>query len=282
MTPRRQFRLIALALASALLLSSGSLCMAQSPSADLTPNTWSRLLRNFSNDGRVDYAGLSRQPDLLKEYLAALESTEADAFVDWPSDQRLAFWINAYNAYTVRWILDHYPTDGILETVSLWRRALGAPFNIAFIPLGHLASLPDRTPDTLLSLADIEHQILRKRFDDPRIHFAIVCASRSCPKLRGTPYTAADIDRQLDENARDFLQDPSKNRWEARERRLLVSKIFRWFREDFEAEGGPAGYFARYGPFAAEPGAVRESSDRGGPGPDPAVAYLDYDWSLND
>ena len=154
--------------------------------------------------------------------------------------------------------------------------------NIAFIPLGHLAGLPGRAPDMLVSLAEIEHQILRKRFDDPRIHFAIVCASRSCPKLRGTPYTAADVDRQLDENARDFMRDPAKNRWEARERRLLVSKIFRWFREDFEAGGGPTGYFARYGPFAPEAGTGQEKSRSGGPGPDPPVAYLNYDWSLND
>jgi hypothetical protein len=122
-----------------------------------------------------------------------------------------------------------------------------------------------------VSLDDIENGTLRADFREPRIHFALVCASRSCPALRGEAYRAADLDRQLDEQARAFLADPTKNRFDPATNTLHLSSIFKWFRADFEAAAGslPAyvgGYLSD--PRAAAPG-VR-------------IEFLDYDWSLND
>jgi hypothetical protein len=239
---------------------------------DADHRAWAELLSEFTEDGRVDYRGLAQQPQLLRETLEQLESVDPADFAAWPTPARMAFWINAYNAYTIRWILDHYPTAGILDTVSPWRRLLGAPFNEPFIPLGALAGVNSKR---LLSLSTIEHQILRKKFPDPRIHFAIVCASKSCPKLRNEPYSAARLDRQLDENARDFMRDTTKNRYDAGRRRLVVSKIFKWFRADFAAGGGPPGYFALYGP----PSATAALATAAGP---PTVVFGAYDWSLNE
>lgn len=247
---RMKLGLSGLVLAAALSLSSNIVFAVDdagigTSARDQEYAPWAVLLREFNHDGRVDYRGLAQRPQPLIETLAVLESIQVAEFAQWSAADRMAFWINAYNAYTIRWILNHYPTTGILDTVSLWKRALGSPFNETFIPLGALVG---PRPQRLISLATIEHEVLRKKFHDPRIHFAIVCASKSCPKLRMEPYSAAGLDRELDENARDFMRDTTKNRYEAGRRQLVVSKIFKWFSADFDAGGGPTGFFLRFGP----------------------------------
>ncbi len=237
---------------------------------------WATVLSQFTIDGNIDYRRLAREPDALSRYLEQLEAIKRDDFATWSRDARMALWINAYNAYTVRWILDHYPTEGILETVPIWRRALGAPFSNRFIPLAELAAAQsgDAAAQPNISLSAIEHEILRKKFSEPRIHFAIVCASKSCPKLRDRPYTSAGLDLELDENARDFLRDPAKNRYDPGHNRLIVSKIFRWFDEDFEPGGGALGFYRRYGPESTVSALAASSAPA-------SVEYGDYDWSLN-
>ena len=223
---------------------------------------WTAILRRFVQGGQVDYAGLARRGQShLSRYLQALASVCPDEYARWTRDEHLAFWINAYNAYTVRLILDHYPLSSIRSIGIL----PGAAFRARFISM--------QLMDRMLSLDDIEHEILRKEFMEPRIHFAIVCASRSCPALRSEAYRAADLDRQLDDQARLFVRDPSKNRFDAAARVLHLSSIFTWFHEDFErAAGTLVGYVARY---ADEPTAagIREPGVR--------VEFLEYDWSLN-
>lgn len=129
------------------------------------------------------------------------------------------------------------------------------------------------TPGRMLSLNDIEHEILRKQFDEPRIHFAIVCASKSCPVLRTEAYRAKDLESQLDEAARTFIRDPSRNRFDPGSRVLRLSSIFKWFREDFERAAGtlPA-FVARYHDESSAV-ALRTGGLR--------VEFLEYDWSLN-
>ena len=223
---------------------------------------WTNVLQVFVRDGSVDYAALKqRGQDELDAYLASLESVCHSQYDRWTREQKLAFWINAYNAFTVRLVLDHYPLKSI--------RSIGllpmAAFRERFIPLESLRG-------SKLSLDDIEHRILRREFDDPRIHFAIVCASRSCPPLRSEAYRGAEIDQQLEEAARSFIRDRAM-RFDAGTRTLYLSSIFKWFREDFEKSAGSLSEFvARY----ADPGtasAIRAGSVK--------IEFLDYDWSLN-
>ncbi|RMD83426.1 MAG: DUF547 domain-containing protein [Candidatus Dadabacteria bacterium] len=233
---------------------------------------WSALLGEFVTSGRVDYRGLLGQRGRLDRYLSALAGTSREEMARWSRADQVAFWINAYNAYTVRLILDHYPVDGIWQVTPLWRRALGGPFKLEFIPLGHLAPWLGKKS---LSLDDIEHGVLRGHFREHRVHFAVVCASIGCPALRSQAYEGPILDRQLDDAARTFLADPTKNRYDASANVLYLSPIFDWFSEDFEPVGGPAGFFRRYGPPAARQALAAA------PEP-PAVRFTEYDWSLNE
>jgi len=222
---------------------------------------WTTLLGRDVRDGKVAYARLVREDGpLLASYLHDLSAACAEDYTRWSRAQRLAFWIDAYNAFTVKLVVDHYPIASIRKIGWL----PGAAFREAFIPMPELKG-------GSVSLDDIENGTLRADFREPRIHFALVCASRSCPMLRGEAYRAADLDRQLDDQARAFLADPTKNRFDATTNTLYLSSIFKWFRPDFEAAAGslPA-YVGRYlsDPRATAPG-VR-------------IEFLDYDWSLND
>lgn len=225
-------------------------------------SAWDALLQRYVRDGVVDYGGLasSGRGD-LDGYLGTLELGRDHR--DWAREQRLAYWINAYNAYTVGLILDRYPVKSI-RSIGLLP---GAAFRDRFIPLGDAQA-------TKRSLNDIEHEILRKQFEEPRIHFAIVCASKSCPSLRAEAYRSRDLQSQLEDAARTFVRDPSKNRFDAVSRTLYLSSIFRWFHEDFERAAGTLPAF-----FAQN---ADESTARVlGSGGDVRVKFLDYDWSLN-
>ena len=229
---------------------------------------WTRLLQRHVAEGRVDYATLDRDDrGELTTYLTGLSDTCAEDYRAWSREQRIAFWLNAYNAFTVELILRNQPVDSIRRIGWL----PGAAFREEFIPMPELRGGE-------ISLNDIEHDVLRREFREPRIHFALVCASRSCPPLRSEAYRARDLDRQLDDQARVFLGDATKNRFDAKESRLYLSAIFDWFDEDFVAAAGslPA-FVARYR------GDVQAAlSGRAGSSPAITVEFLDYDWSLND
>lgn len=224
---------------------------------------WTSVLNRYVKDGFVDYAGLKKDGWAdLGAYLRSLESVCRGHYDTWTREQKLAYWINAYNAYTVALIIEHYPLKSIRKIGLL----PGAAFREEFIPLKGVRG-------KTLSLNDIENEILRKDFTEPRIHFAIVCASKGCPTLRSEAYQAADLDRQLDAAARAFVRDPAKNRFDTATRTLRLSSIFKWFREDFERAAKTLPEFvARYAdePTAA---AIQAESVR--------VEFLDYDWSLN-
>ena len=224
---------------------------------------WTVVLSRYVRRGVVDYVGFRRdgQP-ALSAYLASLERVCPGEHVSWTRAQKLAFWINAYNAYTVRLILDNYPIESIREIGFL----PSAAFRTDFIPMEKLRG-------ATLSLDDIEHEILRKEIGDSRTHFAIVCASKSCPVLRSEAYRAPIIDRQLDNAARGFLRDPTRNRYNASARTLWLSSIFDWFRDDFERSAGTLEAFvARYADETTA-SALRAGGVR--------LEFLDYDWSLN-
>lgn len=226
-------------------------------------SAWTAILRRYVTGGSVDYAAIRRTGrGETRAYLRSLESVCPSDVESFTRAQKLAFWINAYNAYTVELILDHYP----LTTIRSIGLLPGAAFREEFIELPHRGSRP-------MSLNDIEHGILRREFHEPRIHFAIVCASKSCPRLRSEAYRADVLDAQLDDAARSFIRDPEKNRFEAGTRTLYLSPIFEWFREDFERDGTTLTAFVAQ--FADHEMANATSSG------DVPVRFLDYDWSLN-
>ncbi len=229
---------------------------------DVSHQAWDELLRRFVDaDGFVDYTGWKQSAeDMLRldEYLAAL--SRADEARDATAAQRLAFWINAYNALTVRGILREYPTTSIQNHVA---RVWG--YNI-------WRDLKLIVGERRYSLGEIEHSILR-RMHEPRIHFAIVCASRGCPRLLNEVYSAERLEEQLSRNTLAFFADPTKCSVDTTQNELHLSPILDWFAADFGAST-PA-VLQRIAPWLPEPAqAVAKSNDV-------RVKYLDYDWSLN-
>lgn len=249
-----------IALLGRSILGAGPANAACTP-IDPSHAAWTAILGQWVRTGRVDYAGLARngQP-ALDAYLATLSGACAADYAASTTPQRIAFWLNAYNAFTVRLILNHYPIRSIRRIGWL----PGAAFREEFVPM---PGLKGKT----ISLDDIEHGTLRSAFREPRIHFALVCAARSCPPLRGEAYRGADLDRQLREQGRIFLNDPAKNRVDVAAKTLRLSAIFKWFREDFETAAGSVPSFVA--PYL---------DDRGVSVADFTVRYLDYDWALNE
>ena len=217
---------------------------------------------------RVDYRGFQKDRARLRAYLDGLSAVPVAAFDRWNRKQRLAFLINAYNAFTVELILTAYPDlDSIKDLGSLFKNPWKREF---FTLLGQRRSLDD-----------IEHGMIRAPgvYNEPRIHFAVVCAAIGCPGIRNEAFTAERLDAQLEDSLRRFLSDRSRNRYDAGANRLTVSKIFKWYADDFDAAYGSLGaFFARYAALlTADPGQqvrIRRQS--------PTIDYLDYDWRLND
>lgn len=191
------------------------------------PSTWTFLLQRCvapTGDGHstvVDYGCFKENRGQLESYLANLSAVSRQTFEAWPRDERLAFLINAYNAWTVDLILSQWPD---LESIRDLGSLLRSPWKRSFVPL---------LGDTL-SLDDIEHGMIRApgSYDDPRIHFAVNCASIGCPALRREAYTGAELEAQLEDQTRRFLADPSRNR--IADDTLEVSSLFKWYRGDFE------------------------------------------------
>ncbi|GAB3196424.1 DUF547 domain-containing protein [Pontibacter aydingkolensis] len=218
---------------------------------------WTSLLQKHVNEtGFVNYKGFVQDSVLLNQYLKTLQTGVPDPKT-WTQEEQLAYWINAYNAFTVKLIIDEYPLKSIKDLNSI--------FSIPFVN-----SIWDkkffRLGGEKYSLNIIEHQILRKEFEEPRIHFAINCASVSCPKLRREAYTSEQLEAQLQEQAYNFINDPFKNRLSSNNPKL--SSIFNWFEGDFKKNGSLVDFLNRYAKTK-----IRE---------DASISYLEYDWRLNE
>jgi len=224
---------------------------------------WGQLLSEHVDDGRIAYSKIAADPTELVSYLAALEAVAATEFESFTPAQRKAFWINAYNAYTVKLIVDHHP----VETINTIGGQLRSPFKIEFIPLTKIRG-------ATISLDTIEHQILRREFEDARIHAAIVCASLSCPALRSEAFLPDRLDEQLDGAMREFIGDPARNAWTPETARLDLSSIFKWFRADFERDSGSLeAFIAAHAPKSV----ARQMNARG----EVSIRFRPYDWTLN-
>jgi hypothetical protein len=254
---------VGLGLVLALSLASAPAAAECSGGFDQEHSAWTALLKQYVSGGSVNYNGLhSGGKAALQSYLGSLEGVCREEYGGWNNRQKLSFWINAYNAYTVKLIVDNYPTKSIMKIGG----REGAAFDQRFIPL-------QRLEGKQLSLNDLENKIIRPRFRENRVHFALNCASKSCPPMRPEAYTATALDRQLGAQARAFIRDSKMNRYDAATHTLHLSHIFEWYGEDFQrGDSTVASFVGRYLGGDAEAAITAKA---------PAIDYLDYDWSLN-
>ena len=227
----------------------------KSNSQPITHEIWNSLLqKHVSPDGQVNYKGFIQDSLLFQKYLQLLSNHHPNK-KNWSAEERLAYWINAYNAFTVKMIADHYPVKSIKDIKN------GIPFvntvwDIKFIKI----------EGQEFDLNNIEHGIIRKRFKEPRIHFAVNCASISCPRLRNEAYHAEQLDAQLADQTRYFINQSGKNKITSD--RLELSKIFSWFKGDFKDTHGSVINFLNE--YAAIP--IDKNAE---------ISYKEYDWNLN-
>jgi Protein of unknown function, DUF547 len=253
---------------------SGQTAMAQT--FDHGHAQWSALLKKhvaWQREGvttAVDYAGFKRDRAALSAYTATLAAVKRGEYDRWARSQRQAFLINAYNAYTVELIIGKYPN---LKSIKDLGSLVSSPWSKPLYPL----------LGANRSLDDIEHKMLRgaAEFNEPRIHFAVNCASIGCPALRPEAFIAANLDAQLEDQTKRFLKDRTRNRFDRKEETLYVSKIFDWYRGDFEKgffgakslESFLAKYAGSLGLTVAEKQALIDGEID--------IEFTDYDWSLN-
>jgi hypothetical protein len=270
------------ALLLGLLLLNAMACapLLGSPAPDTEP--YAETLRTFVDaTGMVDYAGLQRNPQALNTYLKYVATLPEQTVDQWSDSHKIAFWINTYNALTLKAILDHYPIK------SSFFRSLTYPKNsIRQIP-GVWKKLKFTVHNRRMTLEHIEHKILRAQFNEPRIHVALVCAAKGCPPLRTEPYAGPTLDAQLDDQAAAFLADITKFKIDREEEIVYLSPIFKWFGEDFVNTYAPPEntgdldselsavmkYLSSHANALFRPFLYRGKYE---------VKYLNYDWSLNE
>lgn len=202
------------------------------------------LQKYVTADGVVNYKGLKADPSFAR-CISIFENMAPED--SWSKPKQMAFWINAYNAFTLKLITDNYPLKSITDLKDPWDKA--------FINL----------KGKKYTLNQIENEILRPNFKDPRIHFAINCASVSCPKLSNRAFFDMSLDRMLDQMTRGFLEDRTRNK--IGPDKYEISQIFEWFSSDFDAAGGVSKFINRYSKTKIPTGA--------------SISYLEYDWGLN-
>lgn len=209
-------------------------------------SAWNDLLQKYvSSQGNVNYKGFKAEHGALKNYIKSLgENTPTDS---WTKADKLAYWMNAYNALTVDLIVRNYPLNSIKDISKPWKQRLWE--------LGA----------KLYSLEEIEHEILRK-MNEPRIHFGIVCASISCPKLQNTAFETSTIEAQLTNAAKEFLADSTRN--SISQNTIKISKIFKWFTSDFKQNGSLIDFLNKYSEITISQKASK--------------SYKDYNWNLNE
>lgn len=223
---------------------------------------WDALLRQYVDEqGRVDYSRWkSEQPQAIQQWLKDLEK-QTD-LADLNADEQLALWINLYNAFTISAILERYPVESILPQI------VGIPNWLAFLwfffrPAYQFAG-------QRYSLSQIEHRILRRELKEPRIHFALVCASIGCPLLRNRAYEPAIIQQQLEDDAIRFINNPEKVRYDFQTEILYCSKIFKWYRKDFLQESSSVPEYIKA--YLKTDAPITSKTP---------ISYLHYDWNLN-
>ncbi|MFC1732570.1 DUF547 domain-containing protein [candidate division KSB1 bacterium] len=228
-----------------LIFCIAILILTSASAQKISHSLWDQLLKKYVNkEGKVNYKGF-KDDALFQKYIGILQANEPES--SWSRNEQLAYWINAYNAFTIKLIVINYPLKSIRDIENAWDKV--------FIKI----------EKSSYSLNDIEHNIIRKKFNEPRIHFALVCAAYSCPFLRNEPYIAAKLDSQLNNQAVQFINDPKRNK--IAKDQIRISKVFSWFKDDFTMKGSLIQYLNKYSK-------VKINTDA-------KVEFLEYDWTLN-
>ena len=254
-------RLLLIAPALILVLIIGFVCSncrsikRDTDSRPVTHELWDALLKkHVRTDGFVDYKNFVRDSADLNRYLRVLETAHPND-KNWTRNEQMAYWINAYNAYTIQLIVRNYPLSSIKD-IKKGVAFVNSVWDIKFI------KIQGYTYD----LNNIEHNILRPVFKDARVHAAVNCASYSCPKLLNEAYTAARLDEQLEAGMRGFVNDPLRNRIGAE--KAEISEIFKWFKGDFDRDGSLRDFLNKYSAVK-----LTDKTD---------ISHIDYNWSLNE
>ncbi len=248
-----------------------SCAMTSSASAfDQTHEALGRILARIVTPQGVDYKTLKSKRAALDGYLKSIGSVTPEDLQAFSPNQRLAFWINAYNARVLQSVIDAYPVASVQEIPGMFKEKT---FEVA---------------GTQMTLDQLENEIIRKRFKEARVHFALNCAAKSCPPLQGHPFVGATLDKDLEAAARRFLSLPTGIQFDREKRMLKISKIFEWFGSDFiehympahkdpkrsDAENAVLGFIATRAPSPIA-AVLREREAF-------TLGYLEYDWALNE
>lgn len=227
---------------------------AQNQGASVDHSIYAELLQKNVKNGVVSYKGFKNDEAKLDEYLKILEQTNPEKL---DRNEKFAFYINAYNSWTIKLILSGYPgVKSIKDLGSIFQ----SPWKKSICRLN----------GKIMTLDEIEHGILRPEFKDPRVHFAINCASKDCPILISEPYSGRNLENQLDASAKAFINNPARNR--LKDNILYLSSIFKWFSEDFKDDA--KGFVLKYASDELKADIVKNGDNL-------KIEYLDYDWSLN-
>jgi len=233
---------------------------------DHSHKKWTEVLKEHVGKkgyaSNVNYKVIKLNPEKLNEYLQTLESVSKKQFDSFKKNQQLAFLINAYNAFTIKLIINHYPVKSIKDIASFFT----GPWKIKFFKLFGEEQ----------NLDAIEHEMIRKNFNEPRIHFALVCASIGCPPLEDKSFIGKELNEQLEKSFRKFLSDKSKNVFLSQEKKLEISRIFKWFGDDFNKK------YQSFESFIS----TRITDDKNDQelikNKKVEISFKDYDWGLND
>ena len=213
-----------------------------------------------NGQGQVHYTNIQKSPNKLNEYLKQLENVTPKEFNQFSSKQKLSFWINAYNAYTIKLILNHYPLKSIKDIGNFFSGPWDKKF---FSLLGKKRSLDE-----------IEHKIIRKEFDEPRIHFVVNCASIGCPNLYPEAMNAEKLEVQLIKASQSFISEQNKNEYKGN--KLYLSKIFKWYGDDFDNKY--QNFRSFIAPLMTKDQKLQKEITSG----KIQIKWLDYDWKLNE
>ncbi len=251
------------------------------PSKSFSYDDYAATLKYVDRQGMVNYKDLKAKRTRLDAFCRLMGNLEPKVIAKWDKQKQLAFWINAYNALTLKVIIDNYPIKaGLLKSLTYPKNSIrqipGVWNKVQFLVLGEK-----------MTLNQIEHEVLRKKFNEPRIHVALVCAAMGCPPLRNEPFLGKKINKQFDDQTRKFLSAPTRFRLDRKSKKVYLSKIFKWFGADFiqsykpeqgfvghgEAEQSVLNFLSKHLP-AADGEYLRTGKYK--------IVYLDYDWTLNE